>query len=29
MYDAQKVVFNVVDLETPFQSVCSLLVKRA
>ncbi|XP_064196364.1 tudor domain-containing 6 isoform X1 [Anguilla rostrata] len=28
MYDAQKVVFNVVDLETPFQSVCSLLVKK-
>lgn len=28
MYDMQKVVFNVVDLETPFQSVCSLLVKR-
>lgn len=28
IYDAQKVVFNVVDLETPFQSVCSLLVQR-
>ncbi|XP_041952266.1 tudor domain-containing 6 isoform X1 [Alosa sapidissima] len=28
MYDMQKVVFNVVDLETPFQSVCSLLVKK-
>ncbi|KAJ8270636.1 hypothetical protein GJAV_G00117430 [Gymnothorax javanicus] len=28
MYDAQKVVFNVVDLETPFQSVCSLLVQK-
>ncbi|KAK6297674.1 hypothetical protein J4Q44_G00322570 [Coregonus suidteri] len=28
MYDAQKVVFNVVDLETPFQSVCSLMVKK-
>ncbi|XP_028858147.1 tudor domain-containing 6 isoform X2 [Denticeps clupeoides] len=28
MYDSQKVVFNVVDLETPFQSVCSLLVER-
>ncbi|KAI7802289.1 tudor domain-containing 6-like [Triplophysa rosa] len=28
MYDAQKVVFNVVDLETPFQSICNLLVQR-
>ncbi|XP_076873578.1 tudor domain-containing 6 [Brachyhypopomus gauderio] len=28
MYNAQKVVFNVVDLETPFQSVCSLLIQR-
>ncbi|XP_031437204.1 tudor domain-containing 6 isoform X3 [Clupea harengus] len=28
MYDMQKVVFNVVDLETPFQSVCSLLVQN-
>ncbi|XP_030628053.1 tudor domain-containing 6 [Chanos chanos] len=28
MYDAHKVVFNVVDLETPFQSICSLLVQR-
>uniref|UniRef100_W5KRT6 Tudor domain containing 6 n=1 Tax=Astyanax mexicanus TaxID=7994 RepID=W5KRT6_ASTMX len=28
MNDSQKVVFNVVDLETPFQSVCSLLVQR-
>ncbi|KAG9347589.1 hypothetical protein JZ751_005159 [Albula glossodonta] len=28
MYDSQKVVFNVVDLETPFQSVCSLLVQK-
>ncbi|KAL2082401.1 hypothetical protein ACEWY4_022219 [Coilia grayii] len=27
MYDMQKVVFNVVDLETPFQSVCGLLVQ--
>ncbi|XP_059368444.1 tudor domain-containing 6-like [Carassius carassius] len=28
MYDSQKVVFNVVDLETPFQSICNLLVQR-
>ncbi|KAA0715133.1 Tudor domain-containing protein 6 [Triplophysa tibetana] len=28
MYDAQKVVFNVVDLETPFQSISNLLVQR-
>ncbi|XP_066533044.1 tudor domain-containing 6 [Hoplias malabaricus] len=28
MYDIQKVLFNVVDLETPFQSVCSHLVQR-
>ncbi|KAJ8009403.1 hypothetical protein DPEC_G00088520 [Dallia pectoralis] len=28
MYDAQKVVFNVVDLQTPFQSVCSLMVEK-
>ncbi|MBN3314369.1 TDRD6 protein, partial [Atractosteus spatula] len=28
MYDSSKVVFNVVDLETPFQSVCSLLVQK-
>ncbi|MGH0135259.1 UNVERIFIED_CONTAM: hypothetical protein FKN15_056084 [Acipenser sinensis] len=28
MYDSNKVVFNVVDLETPFQSICSLLVKK-
>ncbi|MBN3308902.1 TDRD6 protein, partial [Amia calva] len=28
MYDSNKVVFNVVDLETPFQSVCSLLVQK-
>ncbi|XP_059353820.1 tudor domain-containing 6 [Carassius carassius] len=28
MYDFQKVVFNVVDLETPFQSICNLLVQR-
>lgn len=28
MFDAQKVVFNVVDLETPFQSICNLLVQR-
>ncbi|XP_036438490.1 tudor domain-containing 6 [Colossoma macropomum] len=28
MYDVQKVAFNVVDLETPFQSVCNLLVQR-
>ncbi|RXM27975.1 Tudor domain-containing protein 6 [Acipenser ruthenus] len=28
MYDSNKVVFNVVDLETPFQSICSLLVQK-
>ncbi|CDQ82947.1 unnamed protein product [Oncorhynchus mykiss] len=28
MYNAQKVVFNVVDLETPFQSVCNLMVQK-
>ncbi|XP_051500536.1 tudor domain-containing 6-like [Myxocyprinus asiaticus] len=28
MYDSQRVVFNVVDLETPFQSICNLLVQR-
>ncbi|XP_042633931.1 tudor domain-containing 6-like isoform X1 [Cyprinus carpio] len=28
MYDFQKVVFNVVDLETPFQSICNLLVQK-
>ncbi|KAL0967649.1 hypothetical protein UPYG_G00255000 [Umbra pygmaea] len=28
MYDSQKVVFNVVDLETPFQSVCDLMVQK-
>ncbi|XP_062858117.1 tudor domain-containing 6 isoform X2 [Trichomycterus rosablanca] len=28
MYDSQKVVFNVVDLETPFQSICRLLVQK-
>ncbi|XP_056622818.1 tudor domain-containing 6-like [Triplophysa dalaica] len=28
MYDAQKVVFNVVDLETPHQSISNLLVQR-
>ncbi|XP_010898872.2 tudor domain-containing protein 6 isoform X3 [Esox lucius] len=28
MYDAQKVVFNVVDLQTPFQSVCGLMVHK-
>ncbi|XP_062322875.1 tudor domain-containing 6 isoform X2 [Osmerus eperlanus] len=28
MFDAQKVVFNVVDLETPFVSVCSLMVQK-
>ncbi|XP_072552086.1 tudor domain-containing 6 [Salminus brasiliensis] len=28
MNDTQKVVFNVVDLETPFQSVCNLLVQK-
>ncbi|TRY99810.1 hypothetical protein DNTS_014878, partial [Danionella cerebrum] len=28
MYDLQKVVFNVVDLETPFQSICNLLVQK-
>ncbi|XP_043075776.1 tudor domain-containing 6 [Puntigrus tetrazona] len=28
MYDSQKVVFNVVDLETPFQSICNVLVQR-
>uniref|UniRef100_A0A8C2PTD7 Tudor domain containing 6 n=1 Tax=Cyprinus carpio TaxID=7962 RepID=A0A8C2PTD7_CYPCA len=28
MYDSQKVVFNVVDLETPFQSICNLLVQK-
>ncbi|XP_051510328.1 tudor domain-containing 6-like [Myxocyprinus asiaticus] len=28
MYDSQRVVFNVVDLETPFQSICNVLVQR-
>lgn len=28
MCNTQKVVFNIVDLESPFQSICSLLVQR-
>ncbi|XP_026802784.3 tudor domain-containing 6 isoform X2 [Pangasianodon hypophthalmus] len=28
MCDTQKVIFNVVDLESPFQSLCRLLVQR-
>ncbi|XP_023692971.2 tudor domain-containing 6 isoform X1 [Paramormyrops kingsleyae] len=28
MCDSQNVVFNVADLETPFQNVCSLLVQK-
>ncbi|KAL4661070.1 tudor domain-containing protein 6 isoform X1 [Arapaima gigas] len=28
MCDSQSMVFNVVDLETPFESVCSLLVQK-
>ncbi|TSN30246.1 Tudor domain-containing protein 6 [Bagarius yarrelli] len=28
MCDSQKVMFNVVDLESPFQSICKLLVQR-
>ncbi|XP_018585940.1 tudor domain-containing 6 isoform X2 [Scleropages formosus] len=28
MCDSRSVVFNVVDLETPFQSVCSMLVQK-
>ncbi|XP_051954475.1 tudor domain-containing 6 [Xyrauchen texanus] len=28
MYDSQRVVFNVVDLETPFQSICNVLVQK-
>lgn len=28
MCNTQKVVFNVVDLESPFQSICTLLVQR-
>ncbi|RXM99731.1 Tudor domain-containing protein 6 [Acipenser ruthenus] len=28
MYDSNKVVFNVVDLETQFQSICNLLVQK-
>ncbi|MCJ8743490.1 hypothetical protein PDJAM_G00094650 [Pangasius djambal] len=28
MCDTQKVIFNVVDLESPFQSICRLLVQR-